>query len=153
MKNRDLKIKMMKRVIDLACQGRDAEDGGPFGAVIVKDNIVIAECWNQVSGNKDSTQHAELRVIQMACAKLKAESLTGCTLYTSCEPCMMCLGAARWADIEHIYFAASADDAKNYGFVYSKMYYDSNPNNRHKEFNMTQLCREEAIKVWAESNK
>jgi len=151
MKNKDLHIKMMLRAIELASTGRDAEDGGPFGAIIAKGDEVVAECWNQVSGDNDCTQHAELRVIQKACKKLKTKTLTGYVLYTSCEPCMMCLGAAHWSEVDYIYFGASADDAKEYGFIYSNLYYDSNTNNRHAEFNMIQLCRNEAIKVWSES--
>ena len=151
MKNKDLSIKMMSRAIELARNGRDAEDGGPFGAIITKGEEIIAECWNRVSGDKDCTQHAELRVIQKACKSLKTDTLTGCVLYTSCEPCLMCLGAAHWADIDYIYYGASAEDAKKYGFIYSNLYYDSNANNRHAEFNMIQICENKAIKVWDES--
>ena len=150
MGTKDLQKKMMSRAIKLASEGRDLNDGGPFGAVITKGDNIIAESYNEIPARKDCTQHAELRAIQSACKKLKSKSLQGCVLFTSCEPCMMCLGAAYWADIDYIYFGASAEDARNYGFGYSEMYYNSNINARHREFKMIQLCRNEAVGVWDE---
>jgi len=150
MKINDLQNKMMNRAISLARKGGATKAGGPFGAVITKDKEVIAESSNQVSGENDCTQHAELRVIQKACRILKSTSLKGCVLFTSCEPCMMCLGAAYWAKLDNIYYGASAEDAKTYGFIYSVMYYNSEQ--KHSEFNMIQLCRNEALEVWKELN-
>jgi len=150
MGTKDLQKKMMSRAIQLASEGRDMNNGGPFGAVITKGDDIIAESHNEILSQQDCTQHAELRAIQKACEKLKTKSLQGCVLFTSCEPCMMCLGAAYWADIDYIYFGASAEDARNYGFIYSDMYYNSNPKDRHTEFKMIQLCRNEAVGVWDE---
>ena len=153
MEIKDLQKKMMSRAISLAREGRDMDNGGPFGAVITRGDEIVAESRNEVLCKGDCTQHAELRAIQRACKKLKTRNLQGCVLFTSCEPCMMCLGAAYWADIDYIYFGASGQDAKEYGFEYSDMYYDSNTEHRHREFKMIQLCRNEAVEVWDQVSK
>ncbi|MDR5590271.1 nucleoside deaminase [Christiangramia sp. SM2212] len=150
MKTKDLQQRMMKRAIKLAREGRDMDNGGPFGAVITRGDEIVAESRNEVLCKGDCTQHAELRAIQRACRKLKTRTLKGCVLFTSCEPCMMCLGAAYWADIDYIYYAASARDAKKYGFKYSEMYYNSDNNARHDEFKMIQICRDKAVELWEE---
>lgn len=144
---------MMSRAISLAREGRDMDNGGPFGAVITRGDEIVAESRNEVVCKGDCTQHAEIRAIKRACKSLGSLSLKGCVLYTSCEPCMMCLGAAYWADIDYIYYGASAMDAKEFGFRYSDMYYDSDKEERHKEFKMIQLCRDEAVKIWDEVRK
>ncbi|TRO66479.1 nucleoside deaminase [Christiangramia sabulilitoris] len=148
METNKLHRKMMERAIELAREGRDMDNGGPFGAVIAKGDEIIAETRNEVLCKGDCTQHAELRAIQRACRKLNSLNLKGCVLYTSCEPCMMCLGAAYWADLDYIYYGASADDAKEYGFKYSDMYYNSNAEERHREFRMFQISREDAVGLW-----
>lgn len=153
MEIKDLQKKMMSRAIELAREGRDMDNGGPFGAVITKGDEIIAESRNEVVCKGDCTQHAELRAIQRACRKLGTLSLKGCVLYTSCEPCMMCLGSAHWADIDYIYYGASAIDAKEHGFRYSDMYYDSDTKKRHNEFKMIQLCRNEAVELWEAVSK
>ncbi|MDP5231629.1 MAG: nucleoside deaminase [Cellulophaga sp.] len=142
-------LHFMRRAIFLAREGK-AKGNGAFGAVIVKNNKIIAEGHNVVTENKDCTQHAELSVIQKACNALDSKTLKGCTLYTSCIPCMMCLGASYWAKIEAIYYGASAKDAKDFGFIYTNMYYAYSEENRTKEFNLIQLLRDEAIAVWTE---
>lgn len=138
----------MRLAISWAVKGRDSTGGGPFGAVIVKDDQIIAEDHNRVGATKDCTQHAELYVIQKACAALDSKDLSGCILYTSCEPCMMCLGASYWANFKQIYYGASAADAKEYGFIYSDMFYNSHSGKRHVEFNLKQLLRDEALSIW-----
>ena len=90
--------------------------GGPFGAVVVKDGKVIAEGWNRVTSTNDPTAHAEVIAIRAACAKLGTFSLAGCEIYTSCEPCPMCLSAIYWARLDRIYFANSRKDAAAIGF-------------------------------------
>ena len=150
METKDLQKKMMSRALELAREGRDMENGGPFGAVITKGDEIVAESRNEVLCKGDCTQHAELRAIQRACKKLHTLNLKGCVLYTSCEPCLMCLGAAYWADFDYIYYGASAEDAREYGFQYSDMYYNSDAAKRHREFKMIQLCREEAVDIWAQ---
>lgn len=137
----------MQRAIALALQGKEAGDGA-FGAVIVRDSAIIAEGHNKVNSNKDCTQHAELSVIQKACDTLKSKDLEQCILYTSCEPCMMCLGACHWAKFKTVYYGASAADAKDFGYVYSQMYYASEEDKRRKEFKLKQLLRDEAVAVW-----
>jgi tRNA(Arg) A34 adenosine deaminase TadA len=137
----------MKRAIDLAKQGKNSGNGA-FGAVIVMDSNIVAEGHNMVNEKKDCTQHAELSVIQKACQVLKTKDLGQCILYTSCEPCMMCLGACHWANFKAIYYGASAKDAKDFGFIYSEMYYASEENKRKEEFKLKQLLRNEAVAVW-----
>lgn len=137
----------MQRAIDLAREGKNGT-GGAFGAVITRNGSIIAEVHNTVKQQQDCTQHAELSVIQKACKVLESKDLSECILYTSCEPCMMCLGACFWAGFKHIYFGASADDAKEHGYIYSNMFYASGTQERYKEFNMIQLLRDEAVAVW-----
>lgn len=153
MKKEDLHFqkRMMTRALNLAREGRDMDNGGPFGAVITKGDEIIAESRNDVVCKGDCTQHAELKAIQRACRKLNTRNLKGCVLFSSCEPCMMCLGAAYWADFDYIYYAASAEDAKNFGFNYSDTYFDSDSEKRRKEFKMIQICREEALNIWKET--
>ncbi|MGC1514672.1 MAG: nucleoside deaminase [Maribacter sp.] len=140
-------LHFMRRAIYLAKLGKE-NDGGSFGAVIVKDGEIVAEGFNKVKSLSDCTQHAELLVIQKACSALKATTLQECTLYTSCEPCMMCLGACYWAKFKKIFYGASAAQAKDFGYVYSNMFYNSDKGARHKEFNLEQLLADEAIAVW-----
>lgn len=140
--------KFMKLAIDLAITGRETDGGGPFGCVIVQNGKIIAQCHNEVSGDKDCTQHAELRCIQLACEALESKTLEDCDIYTSCVPCMMCLGAMKWAKFKHIYYGASAADAKEAGFVYSDMYYAYGDAQRDADFNMNQKMQDEAVAVW-----
>lgn len=137
----------MHRAIAMARKGK-AGTGGAFGAIIVRKGTIIAEVHNTVKQQQDLTQHAELSAIQKACQFLKNRDLSDCTLYTSCEPCMMCLGACYWANFEHIYFGASALDAKAFGYIYSDMFYAYDTQKRYSEFKMTQLLRDEAVAVW-----
>ncbi len=141
-------VHFMQQAIALAKKGKITEGAGPFGAVIVKDNHIIAKGYNKVRNTNDLTQHAELAVIQEACKVLESKDLSECILYTSCEPCMMCLGASHWAGFKAIYFGASAEDARKHGFIYSNVFYASDTKKRYQEFNMNQLLREEALAVW-----
>jgi len=138
----------MRHAIALANQGAESAQGGPFGAVIVRRGKIIAAVHNTVKASYDCTQHAELKAIQEAYKAIGNNSLSDCELYTSCEPCMMCLGACYWADFKTIYFGASALDAKEFGYIYATMFYDSSVLKRHTEFNMKQLLRNEAVAVW-----
>lgn len=106
----------MQEAIELASINASSQGGGPFGALIVKDGKVISSSGNSVTPDKDPTAHAEVNAIRMACKKLDTFDLTGCTLYTSCEPCPMCLSAAYWAKVDKIYYAANRDDAAKAGF-------------------------------------
>lgn len=97
----------------------------PFGAVVVKNGQVIAEAHNMVVPNNDPTAHAEVMCIRLACQKLNTFDLSGCILYTSCEPCPMCLNAIKWSNITEIYYAATRDDADAIGFR-DRVFYDEN---------------------------
>ena len=112
----DARLQFMRRAIALSAERMRANLGGPFGAVIVKDGEVIAEGWNLVTSENDPTAHAEVSAIRKACAALGTFSLAGCEIYTSCEPCPMCLGAIYWARLDRIYFANSREDAAAIGF-------------------------------------
>jgi guanine deaminase len=114
--------KFMKIAVEEAFIGVRKNEGGPFGAVIVKNNKVIAKAHNEVLKGKDSTKHAEITAIREACRKLGTYDLKGCDIYTSCEPCPMCLGAILWARIDKIYFGCTKKDAKGVGFDDDKFY-------------------------------
>ncbi|HET7732217.1 MAG TPA: nucleoside deaminase [Paludibacter sp.] len=122
--------------------------GGPFGAVIVKDGKVIATGVNKVTLSNDPTAHAEVTAIRKASKKLGTYDLTGCQIYTSCEPCPMCLGAVYWAHLDKMYYGNTKIDAKNIGFDDSFIYdeIELKPENRHIE--TTQLLPQEAIKAF-----
>src|SRR5690349_21360500 len=106
----------MRRAIKLAQNGIDSNDGGPFGAVVVKDGAIIGEGCNRVTSTNDPTAHAEIVAIRAACQNLNSFQLDGCTIYTSCEPCPMCLGAIYWARPALMYFACDREDAARAGF-------------------------------------
>lgn len=108
-------IKFIERAIELAGQGI-LSGGGPFGALITKDGSVIAEAFNTVVMSHDSTAHAEIAAIRKAAAALKTHDLSGCTIYTSCEPCPMCLGAIYWSGISCVFYSSTRKDAENAGF-------------------------------------
>jgi len=106
----------MRHAVELSARRMREGAGGPFGAVIVKDGKIIAEGWNKVTSTNDPTAHAEVSAIRSACAALKNFSLAGCDIYTSCEPCPMCLAAIYWARLDRIFFANSRDAAAAIGF-------------------------------------
>lgn len=108
--------KHMRHAIKLSAEKMAAGCGGPFGAVIVKNGKVIAEGFNQVTTGNDPTAHAEVVAIRNACEVLGDFDLSGCEIYTSCEPCPMCLSAIYWARLDRIYYANSRDDAARIGF-------------------------------------
>lgn len=111
----------LSRAIELA-ETNIPTGGGPFGAVIVKDGKIIAEGWNSVTAKNDPTAHAEVEAIRKATSQLQSWQLEGCTLYSSCEPCPMCLGAIYWAGIEAVYFASTRYDAEKAGFSDALIY-------------------------------
>src|SRR6202162_827140 len=119
--------------------------GGPFGAVVVKDGIIIGEAANQVTSTNDPTAHAEVLAIRAACQKLGGFDLEGCEIYTSCEPCPMCLGAIYWARLSRVYFANSAADASKIGFDDSVIYREIAQPHAQRKIPMIQMMREEAL--------
>ena len=106
----------MRHAIKLSAERMRKNEGGPFGAIIVKDGKIIAEGWNKVTSSNDPTAHAEVTAIRAACQKLDTFSLAGCDIFTSCEPCPMCLAAIYWARLDRVYFANSREDAAAIGF-------------------------------------
>lgn len=112
----DLQRELMRHAVRLSAERMRQGAGGPFGAVIVKDGRVIAEGWNKVTSSNDPTAHAEITAIRAACRALGTFSLTGCDIYTSCEPCPMCLAAIYWARLDRIFFANSREEAAAIGF-------------------------------------
>ena len=112
----------MKRAVDLSHSQMRAGLGGPFGAVVVRNGRVIAEGYNQVTSANDPTAHAEVVAIRAACRALGTFSLVGCELYTSCEPCPMCLAAIYWARLDRVYFANDRADAARIGFDDESLY-------------------------------
>ncbi|MFI3302518.1 MAG: nucleoside deaminase [Rikenellaceae bacterium] len=112
---------LMRRAIELSIENIQ-NGGGPFGAVIAKDGEIIATGVNRVTANTDPTAHAEVSAIREACAKLRTFNLEGCDIYTSCEPCPMCLGAIYWARISRMYYGNNKTDAKEIGFDDSFIY-------------------------------
>ncbi|KAJ1373311.1 hypothetical protein KIN20_035677 [Parelaphostrongylus tenuis] len=113
----------MKLAVKEACDGVNLGDGGPFGAAIVRDGNVIATGHNMVLVTNDPTMHAEVVAIRNACKKIGSFDLSGCTLYTSCYPCPMCMGACLWARLSAIYYGATAEEASTIGFD-DKPFYD-----------------------------
>ncbi|HYF55531.1 MAG TPA: nucleoside deaminase [Salinarimonas sp.] len=116
----------LARAVALSREHMERGDGGPFGAVIVRDGAVLAEGWNQVTSTKDPTAHAEVVAIRRACREAGDFQLEGATLYTSCEPCPMCLASAYWARVARIVYANTRDDAAAIGFD-DRLIYDEIP--------------------------
>src|SRR6266404_1774250 len=114
----------MRRAVELSRERMRQNAGGPFGAVIVKAGEILAEGWNKVTSTNDPTAHAEVSAIRAACARLGTFSLAGCDIYTSCEPCPMCLAAIYWARLDRIYFANSREDAAAIGFDDALIYHE-----------------------------
>jgi tRNA(Arg) A34 adenosine deaminase TadA len=106
----------MRRAIRLAQEGVEANDGGPFGAVVVKNGEIVGEGCNRVTSTNDPTAHAEIVAIRAACEKLGSFQLEDCVVYTSCEPCPMCLGAIYWARPRRMFYACTREDAARVGF-------------------------------------
>jgi guanine deaminase len=114
--------KFLQQAIDLAVRNVESGQGGPYGAVIVRQGEVIASSGNRVTANLDPTAHAEIMAIRLACRKLQDFQLTDCILYTSCEPCPMCLGAIYWSRLQKVYFACDRHDAAAADFDDSFIY-------------------------------
>ena len=127
--------------------------GGPFGAVIVKDNEIIAGSSNSVTIDNDPTAHAEVNTIRQACKKLGTFDLSGCVIYTSCEPCPMCLGAIYWANIDRIYYGNNRTDARNIDFADDFIYDELNRQFDERTIPIIPLLRDEALqsfRLWQE---
>ena len=138
----------MRRAIALARQGMDSNQGGPFGAVIVKDGRIIAEGWNSVTSDNDPTAHAEVNAIRQACAHLSDFQLSGCTIYTSCEPCPMCLGAIYWARPDRLVHACKREDAAAINFDDQFIYEELERAIHERRIPTEQMLREEGLELF-----
>ncbi len=144
------RTKFMKRAIALSFEMMDKGAGGPFGAVIVRDGTIIAEGRNQVISANDPTAHAEIMAIRDAARVLGSFKLEGCEIYTSCEPCPMCLAAIYWARIERIFFANARSDAARIGFDDDLIYQEVARPSEARRLPVRRLLGEEALAVFRE---
>ena len=137
----------MSRAIALSIESVKA-GGGPFGSVIVKDNKIISEGFNKVTSTNDPTAHGEIVAIRDACKNLNNFNLKNCDLYTSCEPCPMCLSAIYWSRIDKVYYANTRDDARKIDFDDSLIYSELSKTVKERNIPMHQIMREEALKAF-----
>lgn len=140
--------KYMQRAIELSKKGMDNLAGGPFGALIVKDGEIIAEGYNQVTSTNDPTAHAEMVVIREACKKLNSFQLEDCVIYTSCEPCPMCLGAIYWARPKAVFYACTKEDAAAIDFDDHFIYEELDKDIEDRRIRFINLKREDGKKVF-----
>ena len=141
----------MKEAVDLAIEGMENNEGGPFGCIIVKDGKVVGHGNNVVTSTNDPTAHAEVTAIRDACKNLNSFQLEGCIIYTSCEPCPMCLGAIYWARPDKVYYAATKQDAAKAGFDDAFIYREIEMPIDNRSIAFEQQSRDiaiEAFKKW-----
>ena len=142
-----MKNDFMKRAIELSVESVN-KGGGPFGSIIVKDNKIIAEGFNKVTSTNDPTAHGEIVAIRQACERLNNFILKGCELYSTCEPCPMCLSAIYWARISKIYYANTREDAQKIDFDDSLIYLEFQKKIAERKIPMIQMMRDEALKAF-----
>ncbi len=142
-----MKNEFMKRAIELSENSANSS-GGPFGSVTVKDEKIISEGSNRFTLTNDPTAHAEIVAIRQACKKLNTFNLSGCDIYTSCEPCPMCLSAIYWSHIDNIYYANTREDAKKINFDDSMIYSEFSKKIEDRKIPIKQLLRDEALKAF-----
>lgn len=140
----------MREAVRLSQQGMQNGEGGPFGCVVVKDGIIIGKGNNRVLADNDPTAHAEIVAIRDACKHLQTNQLTDCEIYTSCEPCPMCLGAIYWARPKAVYYANTRTDAAAIGFDDDLIYCELEKNVSQRNMPMYCISREEALAVFNE---
>ncbi len=148
-----MNLEFMRAAIEEGRKGMNANEGGPFGAIIVKDGQIIGRGHNQVLLLNDPTAHAEVMAIRDACKKLKDFQLSDCELYTSCEPCPMCLGAIYWARPKVVYFACNRADAADIEFDDDFIYREVSTSLDERSIPFQELLREEALELfryWAQ---
>jgi len=147
----------MDRVIELAIENVRSGQGGPFASLVVRDGAVLGEGANSVTSSNDPCAHAEIVAIRRACRKLGSFELSGCEIYSSCEPCPMCLGAIYWARLARVYFAASSEDASKAGFDDSFIYQELRRPPDQRKIPMVPVVNHkslDAFRAWDEqSNK
>lgn len=145
-----LKPELMAKAIQLSHESMKSLNGGPFAALVVKDGEIISEGTNSVTAWNDPTAHAEIVAIRRACTKLGAFQLTGCDIYSTCEPCPMCLGAIYWSRPRALYFAAERSDAAQAGFDDRFIYEQLSLPLHERRLPTVQAMREEAVRVLQE---
>ena len=138
----------MSRAVELAKMGVEMNLGGPFGCVVAKDGLIVGEGSNRVTSTNDPTAHAEIIAIRDACERLDTFQLDGCTIYTSCEPCPMCLGAIYWARPEKVFYACTREDAANIGFDDDFIYNELEKSNEEREMVLLNFMRDEALEIF-----
>lgn len=141
-------LRFMRRAIDLSRVHMEAGEGGPFGAVIVRGDEILGEGWNQVTTSHDPTAHAEVMAIRRACERLGTHQLRGCEIYTSCEPCPMCLAAIYWARLDRVWYANGRADAAAIRFDDDWLYRELALPLDARSLPAFQLLREEALPVF-----
>jgi guanine deaminase len=140
--------KFMGRAIELSIHNVKANRGGPFAAVVVKDGEIVAEGTNLVTSTKDPTAHAEVVVIREACRVLGTHDLAGCVIYTSCEPCPMCMGAIYWSRPARVFYGNTAEDAAEAGFDDAFIHRELKRPHHKKKIEMVGLMRDEALEAF-----
>lgn len=140
----------MREAIRLSVQMMRKGKGGPFGAIVVKGDKIVGRGWNQVTSSNDPTAHAEIVAIRDACKRLKTFSLEGCELYTSCEPCPMCLSAMYWARIDSVFYGNTRTDAAKIAFDDDEIYREVALPIRKRKLKMKPLLRREALAAFKE---
>lgn len=143
----------MSRAIALSLENVRSNNGGPFGAVVVKDGEIVGEGANQVLATNDPSAHAEVVAIREACRKLSTFQLTGCEIYSSCEPCPMCMGLIYWSRPERVYYANTAADAARIGFDDDFIYHELARDPQNRSLKMEQIMRDEALIAFREWDK
>jgi guanine deaminase len=146
----DRHVRLMQRAIALSAEHMAAGAGGPFGAVIAQGEAIVGEGWNQVTSVNDPTAHAEIVAIRAAARRLQRFELAGTELYTSCEPCPMCLAAAYWARVDRVWYANTREDAAAIGFDDAVIYAEVGLPIEGRRLPMTPLLRNEAYRVFEE---
>ena len=144
----------MQLAIDTALDNIKSNNGGPFGAVIVKDGMLIAKSPNTVTSSNDPTAHAEINAIRLACKELNTFDLSGCEIYSSCEPCPMCLSAIYWARISKVYYAADRFNAQKAGFDDSFIYNEISLSEKERSIYMENAMHKEGqmpFELWQET--
>ena len=145
-----MKKQFMREAIRLSIDMMRCGKGGPFGAVVVKGNKIVGRGCNEVTSANDPTAHAEIVAVRQACRRLKTFQLTGCDLYTSCEPCPMCLSAIYWARIRNVFYANTRKDAARIAFDDDFIYREVALPMRKRKLVMKQLLRDEALAAFVE---
>ena len=146
----DSDVRFMQVAIELALRGMRNNEGGPFGAVIVKDNVIIGQGNNRVISDNDPTAHAEIMAIREACQHISSFQLDGCIIYTSCEPCPMCMGAIYWVRLSKVVYACTRKDAAQIGFDDDFIYKELQVPDCERSIPMESISRGDALCAFVE---